>query len=1454
METRKPIRVLVCSPHDVIQERTIALRVLNRLRQTFAGYGTIEPILWEYEPLLATQPFQPQIARPSDTDITVIILWSRLGTPLSADITRKDGSRYKSGVEFELEDAIAGYRENGRPEILVYRKTTPPHFEDLDDAAHAEALEQKQAVDQFMDGWFKNASDASYTGAFHLFDAPDEFENKLEIHLQKRVERLLDCGPNEQMGRPVWTEGSPFRGLQPFHMRHAPVFFGRTKAVSEVVDALHRQHRKNRDFVMIIGASGAGKSSLVKAGVLPMLTTPGVIENAHDWRIAEMRPSANDFSPIDALAGSLLAEGALPELAREGSAAELAGLLTASPDQAVEHITDTLSRLPAGPVHLVIHVDQLEELFHEKIAKETQSAFCNILDTAAACGRITILTTLRSDFYPMVLESAELAALKAGPGQYDLPAPSPSEIGDMIRRPAIAAGLSYEWDPDTGERLDDILRDAASASPESLSLLQFTLEELYERREQSAHSGRLLLAAYREMGGMEGAIASRAEAVFTQLPDSDQHAFHNVFRQLLTISPEDGRGTRTYAALSNFPVGSEGAAFIRAFIDARLFVADTDSDGNRLVTVAHEALLAHWPRLVQWIEKNRENLRILGRVKAAAMHWEENQKPDDLLLTPGKPLAEALDILPELSGSDATELADFIKISRKKAEAQEQRGRRRLLTTICIVLALLVMAIGGLVTTLRQNRIVVQQTKAAEANATLAATSQEAAQANAALAETNAQKARASEAKAKLNERAAKENEQLAQLNARKAEESADMARKAMLKAQAETRDARNKLGAMLLEKSALVKKQGYDAIAVAYRLLAAKELGERMDLARAYGTFITANCFWRGLTRPVKNITNPMLEFSPYDNTFAYWDSDTLRMMSISKTGKVQERYIPLSYAKCRGFAFLPEGKIAILDNTFIRFFDISHLKQTGKIPHKSYLGNKYCRLAFSDKLNLLFLLSSDGVIKVYWPNRQKDFTLPFNLSDVLLINGKPIEEVYLSEDRLGVKSGSSFWDLKVNVEGDRGAVSLKVLNKNKTTPKAYAFEHGSWFFYWPTQGLVRRSDQYPRLSEIRREAGDLKLENFHFAQDSDRIVCSSAKGLRLLDKNNRYTPTIIHQNDLGYRATAISPDGKWVAAISYRKQLELWGQFNAVFADEKSGFAERASSYLADKIRSLTLQHVVHSPSEFLAIRFAHDDYSLLNTSSWATYPFREMPEFPEPVFDKTGKRLFWMRGDTLYTRQAKRYINTPGKKITGKAILRLNAPEAIYAIGVTRTNNPAILYFRDHKVRLHEQGKKERILSLDEFHPHCSVFSPTGSAAAIESGDGEVLLYDVNRGRHGATLFSESYAQFDKLAYSPNGDYLAGIQDDSTVTIWDTQSGDRVATWNRSEDTGRSSFSDKGISFFPDGRHVMVYDNYSMEILDTSIIRDGIDKAMHDFLEKEQLTIDGLTVRPKAESSGR
>jgi DNA-binding response OmpR family regulator len=185
------LRVFISSPGDVQPERRAVRSVIDRLNEELSGQVFLVPILWEDEPLLASQTAQTQIASAGETDIYVGIFWARMGTPLPAEIKRPDGTVYDSGSEFEYEDAINSSATGDGPDILVYRKLTPPMVSLSSRDLVLDALNQKDRLETFFRRWFTTADGKSIAGVYHAFDDIDAFEKLVHGHLKKLVLKRL---------------------------------------------------------------------------------------------------------------------------------------------------------------------------------------------------------------------------------------------------------------------------------------------------------------------------------------------------------------------------------------------------------------------------------------------------------------------------------------------------------------------------------------------------------------------------------------------------------------------------------------------------------------------------------------------------------------------------------------------------------------------------------------------------------------------------------------------------------------------------------------------------------------------------------------------------------------------------------------------------------------------------------------------------------------------------------------------------------------------------------------------------------------------------------------------------------------------------------------------------------------------------------------------------------------
>src|SRR5215471_8660823 len=533
------VAIFVSSPIDVAPERGRVQAVTAKLNREYEGLVRFETVLWEEHFYTADKSFQPQIQEAVACEIVVSIFWTRIGTELPADFARMpNGQPYPSGTAYELLTALEASKAKGVPDIYVFRKTADAVLPTVDAVRRRQAQVQFDGLEAFWAEWFE--SEGQFKAAFETFTSTDGFEAQFEELLRQWLvaQKLLGR-------RLAWPQekGSPFRGLAAFEAEHAAVFFGRDRAIDEARRRLWAAAERGTPFLLIVGASGAGKSSLARAGLIPRLITPGVVTSVGVWRVARMKPGDGQAGPLMALATALLATDALSELAHGDypTAASLADNLRRGGTASVQPISNALARVAedaqrerqsdhAPKPALVLLVDQFEELFAQGVSDAERAAFAESLRQLIATERVWTVATLRADLYELLLKQPALKALKEAGASLDLGPPGPAELAEIVRAPAAAAGLVFETDAEKGELGERLLADANTA--DSLPLLQFTLRQLYERREEIAGETRLTHKAYETLGGLEGAIAAEAERAVSGLKPQAVATLPRLLRRL----------------------------------------------------------------------------------------------------------------------------------------------------------------------------------------------------------------------------------------------------------------------------------------------------------------------------------------------------------------------------------------------------------------------------------------------------------------------------------------------------------------------------------------------------------------------------------------------------------------------------------------------------------------------------------------------------------------------------------------------------------------------------------------------------------------------------------------------------------------------------------------------------------------------------------------------------------
>jgi len=466
-----------------------------------------------------------------------------------------------------------------------------------------------------------------------------------------------------------WQGQSPFPGLTAFTQQESQVYYGRNAAVKSLLTRLSDQFTKKRPFTLIIGPSGSGKSSLVHAGLLPRLLNNKGANGVH----------AIDYASIDI--ADIQAAQIVEELAAcmldwdindaplfEGESADsLAAKLKGDPKSVIQLAKTKLASASqynnvAFPCYVIV-LDRLEAyLATNHVDSAHKQAVFTLLETLAESGFILMLLVCRNDFYHHLAAYPTLMKNKERGAHFDLTPPSASELSQMIRLPAIAAGLEWEEDSHTDVTLDDIILTDAAAEPNCLPLLQYTLQELYLQRTDNL----LQVSTYKQLGGIEGAIGHKAEQLYLQMSALVKTALDRVLPLIVTLTQDGSNLTSRTAFWSELSNDNE-KKFVELMVEHRLFVSQLYQD-KACFKVAHEAVLKRWQRVQDWIQQHQSALVSKSRLEQQTRQWLQDNKSKAFLLTEGKPLTDALALKADASLTLANNELALIRASQKTVQ------------------------------------------------------------------------------------------------------------------------------------------------------------------------------------------------------------------------------------------------------------------------------------------------------------------------------------------------------------------------------------------------------------------------------------------------------------------------------------------------------------------------------------------------------------------------------------------------------------------------------------------------------------------------------------------------------------------------------------------------------------------------------------------------------------------
>ena len=500
---------------------------------------------------------------------------------------------------------------------------------------------------------------------------------------------------------------NPYRGLGAFCEQDADLFFGREEQVDRLYERLTCLYNSRSEQVPrilpILGPSGCGKSSLARAGLIPQLA----LRPLAGWQAARVGVFTPGSRPLESLA-NVLARVLTDDPAPIAKSDEVLNALRRKDDSdrqdGLRRVAAMLPEIESSP--LVLFVDQFEEVYTQCENEDERLAFTeNLLEASAdKSGNLSVVLTLRSDFLGETQDHQILNCIICEQGVI-VPALSAEELRRAIAQPARQAG--YRFDKAV---IDLLIRDTCDREG-ALPLLQFALTRIWEGLERDVDAADTL----EQIGGVGGALAGEAQRIYETLSPEDQPIVRRAFQAMVRLG-EGTQDTRRRVAFAEIVSAADDPQHVHAVLSrfaepgCRLVTLSAANEGQDVAEVTHEALFEHWQTLREWVDRNRDDIRLKRRLEEATRHWDEQGRPSGLLWR-----APDLDLARQLSyrvGQDFTvgeQLFFESSDQLEKDEAARRRRHMRFYQVTAITFAFLLCLAGGMgILAYRYARVAIQ--------------------------------------------------------------------------------------------------------------------------------------------------------------------------------------------------------------------------------------------------------------------------------------------------------------------------------------------------------------------------------------------------------------------------------------------------------------------------------------------------------------------------------------------------------------------------------------------------------------------------------------------------------------------------------------------------------------------------------------------------------------------------
>ncbi len=1160
-----------------------------------------------------------------------------------------------------------------------------------------------------------------------------------------------DGGPLSPNGK-AKTEIVPYLGLQTFDEADAGLFFGRDADIQRLVEKL-----KADRFLAVIGASGSGKSSLVRAGLVPALRRNALPGSEH-WLIRVFRPGARPLAELALqllqLRGADTPPSALTEMERELRKDERALHNT------VRMKIASLQLKPEEEVRrrVLLVIDQFEEVFtlcHDD--KERARFLNNLLYAAAALdGRSVILLTMRADFYYKCATHSGLS-LRIAAHQYLVGSIAEENLRQAIEEPARLAGLKV--DP---ELLAEILAEVSN-QPGTLPLLEYALLEVWKRR----RIGRLTLKAYRASGGVKEALAMRAEMIYRSFKPDQQEIVRRIMLRL-TQPGEGTDDTRRRARISELPIGEDNreavAKVVGKLVDERLLTTSKDELlQDSLLEVSHEALIRGWPRLRKWIDEDRAGLRTLLRLNDAAQEWQR-EGLDESFLYSGARLAVALEWRTHNASRLNETERDFLSASearKVRAEKERESMQRRELEAA----QKLAETEKRLSTRLRYFLVILSTLLITSATLSLIAYKQK---------------------QQVLTE--SQRNEELSHV--------ADIKAAFQAAGRQNAGEVRRLLETYLLSTGVNLRRFEWFWLWRFYHNEKAELKGHAAQVASvtfspdgkmlASGSWDSTIKLWDAQTqRELATLKGDWVRvhsvaFSPdgktlasggLDRTVKLWDVQTRQELA-TLTGHIHE---------VQSVAFSPDGKtLASGSNDFtIKLWDVQTRQELVTLRGHT---NQVFSIKFSPDGKMLASASWDHTVNLWdMQTRQVLATLKGH--------GAPVVSVAFSLDGKTLASGSydktvKLWDVQTRQE-------LATLIGHTAPVVSVAFSpNGKTLVLGSYDKTVKLWDVQTRqeLAILIKHSTPVVSVGLS-PNGKDLALGRGDKILSLEDLQTRKGLVTLRGHTDGVESVTFSPDGKTLASGSEDKTVKLWDVQTREGLVTLTGHADRVES-------------VAFSPDGKMLASGSNDKTVKL----WDAQTQRELATLTGHA-DNIHSVAFSPDGKTLASGGLDRTVKLWDVQTRQELATLTGHTHEVNSVAFSPDGKMLASGSGDSTIKLWDAQTQRELATLkgEWKRVRSVVFSPDGNTLASGSGDNTIRLWDVQTRQELATLTGHA-DDVTSIAFSPDGNTLASGSGDNTIKLWDVQTRQELTTLR-----GLVS-SIVSVAFSPDGKTLASggYDN--------------------------------------------